>query len=93
MPELYKGGGGMANQRRMKKMSKFVKPGNFRPVNKNIKYIELGDKQVPIDADMADLENNRAFKQCQDNTQAYYSFKKRQLFPKKTGPSQTELEK
>ena len=48
---------------------------------------------MPIDADMADLENNRAFKQCQDNTQAYYSFKKRQLFPKKTGPSQTELEK
>lgn len=42
MPDLMKTG--MSNHRRSKKMSKFVKPGNYRPINKNIKYIELGDK-------------------------------------------------
>lgn len=77
----------------MKRPSKFARPGNNRNINKNIKLITLGDKQVPIDTDMADRENAKAVKQCQDNNQAYYMFKNRQLFPKKIGYSQAELEK
>ena len=38
-----------------------------------------------IDANLAIKENDRAEKQCQDNTLAFISYKKKDLFPKKTG--------
>ena len=42
---------------------------------------------------MADIENNKAVKQCQDNNHAFYRFKERELFPKKIGLSESDREK
>ena len=41
-----------------------------------------------IDSKMAEKENNRAEKQCQDNTQAYFYYKNKALFPNKNVPNQ-----
>lgn len=81
------------NKRKSRKKKSFAKPGNERIYDRNIKMIKLGDKVVPINAEMAEMENNMAAKQCQDNNQAYYMFKQSKLFPKKIGYSAAEIEK
>lgn len=44
-----------------------------------------------IDRLMIEKENNRAEKQCQDDHQAYTSYKKKILFPNKSKMSKEEI--
>jgi len=40
----------------------FRRQGNERNRNRDIEIIELGNKQIPIEKKMADIENNKAVK-------------------------------
>ena len=64
---------------------------NQRKKNKHLKRIELGDKVLMIDAKMAEVENDKAEKQCQDNNHAFFEHKKKSLFPNKLHLSHVEL--
>ena len=63
-----------------------------RNKNKHLKKIELGDKVIMIDTKTVEQENNRAEKQCQDNNQAFYYYKNKNLFPDKIGLTSTQKE-
>ena len=65
-------------------------PFGSRTYKSNLKFIEIDNKQVQVDKQLMDQFCNTAKSQCNDNINAFSSYKENKLFPKKTDVSQAQ---